>query len=57
MKKTIEVGQQIGYIKAPKSTFIEDTELNQYKPEELTLLCTGSQGAERVPAQSKAEGS
>ena len=38
MKKTIEVGQQIGYIKAPKSTFIEDTELNQYKPEELTLL-------------------
>lgn len=44
MKKTIEVGQQIGYIKAPKSAFIEDTELNQYKPEELTLLCTGSQG-------------
>lgn len=44
MKKTIEVGQQIGYIKAPKTTFIEESEINQYKASELTLLCTGSQG-------------
>lgn len=44
MKKTIEVGQQIGYIKAPKDTFIDENELNHYKPHELTILCTGSQG-------------
>ncbi len=44
MEKTIEVGQEIGYIKAPKGTFIEANELSNYKPEELTLLCTGSQG-------------
>lgn len=44
MKKTIEVAQQIGYIKAPKDTFIEDSDINKYKPNELTLLCTGSQG-------------
>lgn len=44
MEKTIEIGQQIGYIKAPKGTFIEASEMGNYKPEELTLLCTGSQG-------------
>ena len=44
MAKTIEVGQQIGYIKAPKSTFIDGEDINKYKPHELTLLCTGSQG-------------
>jgi ribonuclease J len=44
MAKTIEVGLQIGYIKAPKSTFIDENELNKYKPSEITILCTGSQG-------------
>lgn len=44
MTKTIEVGQQIGYITAPKSTFIEVDECKNYKPHELVIICTGSQG-------------
>ena len=44
MEKTIEVGQQIGYIKAPKGTIIDSSEINNYKPSEVCLLCTGSQG-------------
>ena len=44
MKKTIEVGCQVGYIKAPKSSFIDENEINLYEPHELTILCTGSQG-------------
>lgn len=44
MEKTIEIGQQIGYIKAPKGTIIEATEINNYKTNELCFLCTGSQG-------------
>ncbi len=44
MLKTIEVGQQIGYITAPKSTFIEVDECKNYKPHELVIICTGSQG-------------
>ena len=44
MAKTIEVGQQIGYITAPKSTFIEVDECKNYKPHELVIICTGSQG-------------
>ncbi len=44
MKKTIEVGIKIGYIKVPNSTFIDENDVNKYKANELTLLCTGSQG-------------
>ena len=44
MEKTIEVGQQVGYIKAPKGTIIDQESIEQYKPNELCLLCTGSQG-------------
>jgi len=44
MEKTIEVGQQIGYIKAPKGTIIDATEINNYPTNELCFLCTGSQG-------------
>ncbi len=44
MEKTIEVGQQVGYIKAPKDTIIQPEEIGNYKPSELCLLCTGSQG-------------
>lgn len=44
MKKTIEVGVKIGYIKVPVSTFIDENDLNHYKANEVTILCTGSQG-------------
>ncbi len=55
MEKTIEVGQQIGYIKAPKGTIIDASEMNKYKPEELCCLCTGSQG-EPLAALSRVAG-
>lgn len=57
MKKTIEVGQQIGYIKAPKGTIIEEDEINNYKPEEICLLCTGSQGEPLAALSRVANGS
>lgn len=44
MEKTIEVGQQIGYIKCPKGTIVEASEIANYPPEQICLLCTGSQG-------------
>jgi ribonuclease J len=44
MLKTLDVGRDMGYIKAPKGTFIDPHHVNKYKPEEITILCTGSQG-------------
>ena len=55
MEKTIEVGQQVGYIRCPKGTIIEPEDVQSYKPEEITLLCTGSQG-ENLAALSRIAG-
>ena len=57
MEKTIEVGQQVGYIKAPKGTIIDSEEINNYKPSELCLLCTGSQGEPLAALSRVANGS
>jgi ribonuclease J len=44
MEKAIEAGMQTGYIKMAKDTLIQGDEVNRYKPHELTILVTGSQG-------------
>lgn len=57
MEKTIEIGQQIGYIKAPKGTIIDANEINNFKPNELCFLCTGSQGEPLAALSRVANGS
>ena len=57
MEKTIEVGQQVGYIKAPKGTIIAPEEIDNYKASEICLLCTGSQGEPLAALSRIANGS
>ncbi|MBN2604448.1 MAG: ribonuclease J [Bacilli bacterium] len=44
MIRTIEVGVDMGYIKAPKDTFIDSKLINKYSANQITIVCTGSQG-------------
>ncbi|GGH74219.1 ribonuclease J [Pullulanibacillus pueri] len=44
MEASITIGQELGYIKAPKNTFIDHQQLSRLPENEVTILCTGSQG-------------
>ena len=44
MERAIEAGTQSGYINAPNGTFVDSDKINDFPPNEVVLLCTGSQG-------------
>ncbi|WP_066176455.1 ribonuclease J1 [Bacillus marinisedimentorum] len=44
MENTIEIGRELGYINAPKNTFVDAHQLNRLPADQVTILCTGSQG-------------
>jgi len=56
MEKTINVGQQLKYIKAPEGTFISASEFPHLPPEKITILSTGSQGEPLAALSRIAEG-
>ncbi|KMM38832.1 ribonuclease J1 [Guptibacillus hwajinpoensis] len=44
MEANITIGQELGYINAPKDTFIDAHQINRLPENKVTILCTGSQG-------------
>ena len=44
MTNVVGAAVELGYIKAPEGALISPQEMRRFKPEELTLLTTGSQG-------------
>lgn len=44
MLNNVAVASELGYLKIKKNTLIEINELNNYKPHQVTLLITGTQG-------------
>jgi len=44
MKNVIAIARQLGYIKIPDASLIEETQLREFRPTEVCIVCTGSQG-------------
>lgn len=44
MVNVVKVAKERGYLKVPKWLLIESRDVSQYAPEEVVVLCTGSQG-------------
>jgi ribonuclease J len=44
MDSAITVGQELGFINAPKNTFVDANQINRLPDNQVTILCTGSQG-------------
>lgn len=44
MEAAMEIGQQLGYIKCPKNTIIDNNQLNRLPANQVVILCTGTQG-------------
>ncbi|MBO5743282.1 MAG: ribonuclease J, partial [Clostridia bacterium] len=44
MLNLLEVATELGYMKIPKNTLINIDDINKYKPHQLTIITTGSQG-------------
>lgn len=48
MKTNIEIARHLGYIKIKPGTIIDTSQVDQYPPEKIIILCTGAQGEERA---------
>lgn len=57
MEKTINVGQQLKYIKAPQGTFIGVKDFPHLSDDKITILSTGSQGEPLAALSRIAQGS
>jgi ribonuclease J len=44
MRKNLNIARSLGYLSVPEDTLIRPGELDEYPPEKLLVLCTGSQG-------------
>lgn len=57
MEKVFAIGQELGHLDVPKEMILEPREINDYKPEEVVILCTGSQGEPMAALTRIAQGS
>jgi ribonuclease J len=44
MRKNLNIARNLGYVHVPDDTLIKPPQLEEYRPEELLILCSGSQG-------------
>lgn len=57
MVNVVGIALEMGYLKAPKGTFIEPEELNRYHDDRICILTTGSQGEPMAGLSRMGDGS
>lgn len=48
MDKAFRISEELGHLTIPKGMLIDAKDLRKYRPEQLVILCTGSQGEPRA---------
>ena len=44
MRKNLNIAGNLGYLEVPEGALIQPDDLDDYRPEQVLILCTGSQG-------------
>src|ERR1051325_5339319 len=44
MRKNVNIARNLGYMEVPDDVLIRPNDLEEYRPEDVLILCTGSQG-------------
>ncbi|UVI32814.1 ribonuclease J [Paenibacillus spongiae] len=44
MLNVVSIASELGYLRIPDTMLVEASEVNQYAPEKIVVMCTGSQG-------------
>lgn len=44
MENMVEVARELGYLKVPENTFISMKDMDKYRPKDIVVITTGSQG-------------
>ncbi|MDO4288850.1 MAG: ribonuclease J [Eubacterium sp.] len=56
MENMVEVASDLGYLRVPKNTIIDIKDMKNYKPSELVIITTGSQGEPMAALSRMAQG-
>lgn len=57
MEKVFQIGQELGYIRVPAGMMIDIKQVDDYAPEQVAIICTGSQGEQMAALTRIAYGS
>lgn len=44
MQNNVQMAMELGYLNVPKGMFIRAEDINKFDPEQIVIICTGSQG-------------
>ena len=56
MVRNMTIAEKLGYLKVPEGVLVDLKKVDEYRPDELVLMCTGSQGEPMAALSRMANG-